>query len=217
MGDPREAGRNTGVTRRGFLASVLAAGAAGCAPAAVRVPPGETSISTVQPGQIPSQGERVAIRLKPEELFRALLTTPLQPNELPSGFTAKGKSAGNLDATAQALKAIGQVNVLVVEPDPRFLGMPSGAISYIVFPDAARGRDAYNIVANRSDSRTLTDFAYPAAFLIESSLTKTNICVVLVDNTYVAAVLTSSDQSPQQERTVQLAQAGVKHLQRVGR
>ena len=162
--------------------------------------------------------EKQAIRLKPEELFRALLTTPLENNELPPGFTSKGKSAGTLDATAQALKAIGQVNVLVVTPDPRFSGMPSGGISYTVFPDASRAKDAYNMLAKRPDSRTISDSPYPTAFLIEQSpFAKVNVCIVWVDNTFIAATLTSIDQTPQETNTVQLARAGVKHLQRVGR
>lgn len=166
----------------------------------------------------PAAPEKVAIRLKPEELFRALLTTPLQQNELPPGFTAKSKSAGTLDATAQTLKAIGQVNALVAENDPRFGGMPNGGISYTVFPDAANAKGAYDMFAKRSDSRTISDSPYPTAFFIEQSLfAKVSVCVVLVENTFIAATLTNIEQTPQETKTVQLAQAGITHLQKVGR
>lgn len=168
--------------------------------------------------QKPPSVEKVAIRLKPEELSRALLTTPLENKELPAGFTSKGKSAGTLDATAQALGAIRQVNVLVVEADPRFLGMPSGGISYTVFPNASSAKDAYDMFAKRPNSHTINDSPYPIAFLVEQSpFAKVNIGIALVGNTFIAATLTSIDQAPREEKTVQLAQAGIKHLQRVGR
>lgn len=187
----------------------------------------ETTIKPAQQAARPAEaqkssgsagGERVTIRLKPEELFRALLTTPFQPNELPPGFTAKSKSAGTLDATAQALKAIGQVNALVAENDPRFGGVPNVAISYTVFPDVTNAKGAYDVLAMSSNNKALADLGYPATVLIQSSfMVNVTICAVLVENTLIASMITSPAGTSQEAKAIMLAQIGLGHLRKVGR
>lgn len=64
-------------------------------------------------GQITSSEGKISISKKPEELFKALLTSPIAPNILPQGMISRGISAGEIDATGKALKEIGAVNITI--------------------------------------------------------------------------------------------------------
>lgn len=194
-------------------------------PAPTRVVPTAPPADTPRPTATPSKtGEKVAIRLKPEELFRGMRIAQFQPNELPFGYYLIGKSSGDLEETDQAFKAIGKVNVLLAAPSYSIPGVIMGPttfefISYTIFPDASRGQAAYDRSTKmRPNNLTLTDFAYPATYLVELSPgnVKNNICIVLVDNTFIKATVSSPTQDLQRERMIQLAQIGIKHLQRVG-
>lgn len=157
-------------------------------------------------------------RQSPEELYKSLLTTPIKEGAIPPGFTVRGISAGNLDATAQALKAVGLVNILVAENNPMFGGMPNGGISYTIFPSSKEAEGAYQVFAQRPNSSPLKDLGYTAVLVNEVTFFGTfPIAVALADNTVVATVLVGIGPAPQQSKIISLAKAGVEHFKRVKR
>lgn len=157
-------------------------------------------------------------RQSPEELYKSLLTTPIKEGDIPPGFTAKGISAGNLDATAQAFKAVGQVNALVAENNPMFGGRPNGGISYTIFPSSKETEGAYAMFSNRAGNRPVKDLGYSAVIFTEQFFASVTVCATSVDNVLVAVFLTSiGGDAAQQPKTISLAKAGIEHLKRVKR
>lgn len=157
-------------------------------------------------------------RQTPEELYKSLLTTPIKEADVPPGFAVRGISAGNLDATAQAFKTVGQVNILVAENNPMFGGMPNGGISYTIFPSSKEAKGAYQVLAQRPNSSALKDLGDTAVLVNEVTFFGTfPIAVALVDNTVVATMLAGIGTTPQQPRIISLAKAGVEHLKKVKR
>lgn len=157
-------------------------------------------------------------RQSPEELYKSLLTTPLKQGDLPPGFTVRGISAGNLDAAAQAFKAVGQVNALVAENNPMFGGMPNGGISYTIFPSSKEAEGTYAMLSNRAGNRPVKDLGYPAIVFTEQFFASVTVCAASVDNVLVAVFLTSiGGDATQQPKTISLAKAGIEHLKRTKR
>ena len=159
---------------------------------------------------------------KPEELFRTLLTTLISDNDLPPGFSSKGNSADNLDATAQAFKAIGKAKILVSDNDPRFGSMPNSAISYTVFPDRSGAKGTYDVFATQSTTssgrRNINIGQYPAIILSQPTFGATTTgCALVIDNVFVVSIITSVGQNPNEAGTVSLAESASSHLLRVGR
>lgn len=166
---------------------------------------------------LPASSE-ITIRKSPEELYRALLTTSPEFSNLPSGFSTRGNSAGTPDKTAQAFKAIGQVNVSVSDNDPRFMGVPNGSISYIIHPSPSEAKGAYDAMTNRSDKRLLTDFGYPTAIYFQEIYggSGTQICAVLVENILLVSLLTVVSATTDTEaKTIFLARKGLEHLKKI--
>lgn len=158
-------------------------------------------------------------RQNPEELYKSFLTTPLKQGDLPPGFTVKGISAGNLDATAQAFKAVGQVNALVAENNPMLGGRPNGGISYTIFPSSKEAEGTYAMLSNRAGNRPVKDLGYPAIVFAEQQFfASVTVCATSVDNVLVAVFLTRiGGDATQQPKTISLTKAGIEHLKRVKR
>jgi hypothetical protein len=182
-------------------------------------PPAPTARPKSPPEAQKPAASEVKLSKKPEELFKILLTTPFSNDKLPPGFTSKGSSAGNLDATLQALKAVGQVNILVSDNDPRFFGMPNGGIVYNIFPDNLGANQAYDIsLTHLSNPRTRPLLNGTITVGTQSTFGgPMHISITLVKNVLIASTLTLFDKNIQEARTIDLAQAGVEHLVKVGR
>lgn len=153
---------------------------------------------------------------QPEDLYKALLTTPLQSVSQPPGLTVRGNSAGQLDANAKAFKAIGVVNTGLVGSDQMVLW----GISYTVFPSDADAKGAFDVLATDSRaSPTQTMFTYPAVFVGAETVPPSVTCATLVDSVLVSGMMGSFDQrlSPSILRSyaVNLAETGVTHLRTV--
>lgn len=164
---------------------------------------------------------KVSISKKPEDLFRLLLTTAITPDELPTGMTARGNSVGNLDATMQTLKAVGQTNIVIEDSlSTPAKGMPNGGIGYNIFPDSSNAKAAYNlIIAQGSSSRTFDYLNYPVTVSVIPTMFGQQITLVtaLVDNIAVTAALINSNQITAETRSIELAKAAIGHLGRVGK
>lgn len=167
---------------------------------------------------------------KPDELFRTLLSTPIEQNSLPPGMRAMTYSAGTLDATSQALKAVGQVTIQISDGDPKFSGQPNGALSFTVFPDAESAKAAYNVLINSAGNKqSVEGFPYPTTSLgTEAFFVKIAITTMPAENVLMAAMLSdTSDYSGgysavkpakyKQNETNALAKSGLEHLRKVGR
>lgn len=87
-----------------------------------------------------------ALEKPPQDLFRSLLTTPFNPDEVPTGFTAGGIIVRDLDATTKAFNAVGRVEASFTSSDTIFGPTVPGqarnsstvpgmaGIAYILFP-----------------------------------------------------------------------------------
>ena len=170
--------------------------------------------------QKPAVEKKVSLSKKPEDLFHALLTTPVLQSELPEGIILKGKSVGNLNETTKALKAIGIINILFLENDPKLYGT-SGVISYTIFPNASGAKDAYNIFSPQfSNTRVLEYFPYPTTIGIEpflGSSSFTTVVITSIENVMAVATFIGLDPNAQEEKTIAIARAGLEHLIKVGR
>lgn len=185
------------------------------------------------PAPTPKTSERkVSVSKKPDELFRTLLSTPIEQSSLPPGMKTKTYSAGTLDATSQALKAVGQVNIQISDGDPKFSGQPDGALSFTVFPDAESARAAYNTIINSAEKKQAEEgFPYPTTSLGTEGFLggiKVIITTMPAENVLITAMLSDmpdysggySNAKParyKQNETIALAKSGVEHLRKVGR
>lgn len=163
-------------------------------------------------------GERVTIRLKPEELSRALLTTPLENNELPTGFTSKNHLVLVPTPTEKTLNALRKINV-GIETTQRSV---SAGIYYTVFSDNRDAKGLYNTMTTLSTNPVSLEkeFSYPAS-LIRYPTGLAIFAVVdstLVETLAITAPGSTGNQSNINEREIiVLAKAAIAHLQRVGR
>lgn len=176
--------------------------------------PGQQAAKPAE-AQKPAGGEKATIRLKPEELSRVLLTTPVQSNELPAGFTSRGNLVGELDETAQSLKAVAQRKMFLEEKTTAGEITGFGELNYTVFPSSSAAKDAYAVVAMRSGTKALKDFDSPT---IVSPGLRISI-ITTFDNVLVVASYFANDlpQHLQENKTIALIKAGLAHLQKVGR
>ncbi len=183
-----------------------------------------TSIPTPKPTETPKPvvENKISLSKKPEELFRALLTTLMQENELPSGMIARGNSAGNLDATAKALDAVGQVNIAIAGTDSS-LGISTSAISYTIFSKASYAKNAYDIVTQSLSNSRVLESVYPATISTQSLMGVLYMSIVVsqVDNVMLVVTLTEkADQVSQANaelNTVNLVDTARRQLAKVGR
>ncbi|MCL5961597.1 MAG: hypothetical protein M1358_20175 [Chloroflexi bacterium] len=104
----------------------------------------------------------------PQELLKALLTTPISADKLPQGVTVQGNSAGDPDATAKSFKAVGMVGIpftVASSRPPAYIGDNAGridgAFGYLVFPSASDAKGMYDIMLTQGSSRTVSGFGDP--------------------------------------------------------
>lgn len=194
--------------------------------------------SAKQEAPIPTLSEKtpegkISITKKPDQLFRALLSTAIEPNHLPSGMKAATYSAGTLDATSQALKAFGQANIGISDGDTKFKGKAHGSLSFTIFPDAETAKVVYDMTINSTENKRVAEnFSYPAASFSANAFmgvnAKISTTTLAAENVLIVAMLYDipnfSDQGfilaeakSKEEETIALAKAGLEHLQRVGR
>lgn len=150
-------------------------------------------------------------------MFKALLTTSIPDGILPQNVTLKEKSAGNLDDTARALKAIGQVNIILLDKNVlTVFDNPNGAIVYTIFPDASSAKSAYLTIANSTNSETeLKGFAFPA-FVFFSPWLAGPTFTMAFENVLVRAVIAGPDQDTLKKEAVILGKAASEYLKKVG-
>lgn len=184
----------------------------------------------------PAQSEnKTSISKTPDELYRALLTSPFPGNVFP-GFPGyipfkgnaerlplhffRGKSVGKLDETAQAFKAVGRVNVLVEDNNLQLSGLPTGTIYYTIFPNNSNAKSAYDaIVTSSNNAHGIKGFAYPTIALSESDFgISTTVISMQVENVLVATAYTGDDDPVNQEgKLIPLTKAALEHLGKVGK
>lgn len=139
----------------------------------------------------------------------------------PQGMSLKGISAGEIDATGKALKEVGAVNILI---DDTAITASYGSISYIgygIFPDASTAKSASELIGTHfGNGEVLIDFPYPAKIYSTANIygIATTAIVVSVENVTLVTSLTGIvDSYLAQSRSILLAQAAIKHLEKVGK
>lgn len=166
----------------------------------------------------PAVEKKIAISKKPDELYRTLLSSHFPDSMLPQNVTLKEKSAGNLDCDARTLKAIGQVNIILLDKNVlTVFDNPNGGIFYTIFPDASSAKSAYLMIANSTNSETeLKDFAFPA-FVFFSPFRAGPMFTMAFENVLVRAVIAGPDQDTYKKEAVILGKAASEYLKKVGR
>ena len=142
---------------------------------------------------------------------------------LPQNVTLKDKSAGNLDDTARALNAIGQVNIILLDKNLlTVFDNPNAGISYIVFPDNSSAKSAYEAIASSTNIRgfpvnktELKDFAYPALVFF-SPLYAGPTFIMAFENVLIKTVIAGPDSAPLNKEAIRLGRAATEHLKKVG-
>lgn len=175
---------------------------------------------TVKPTETkkPAVENKISISKKPDELYRTLLSSHFPDSMLPQNVTLKEKSAGNLDYDARTLKAIGQVNIILLDKNVlTVFDNPNGGIFYTIFPDASSAKSAYLMIANSTNSETeLKDFAFPA-FVFFSPFRAGPMFTMAFENVLVRAVIAGPDQDTYKKEAVILGKAASEYLKKVGR
>lgn len=170
----------------------------------------------------PNAENKISISKKPEELFRALLTNPISSDVLPQGMTSGGISAGEIDATGKALKVVGTVNILIQDS----VSIANGNVSYVVFPESSGAKSASEVIGTHfGNGEALIDFPYPAKIYTNAKIgfagLPTTLIIVSVENVTIVTFLTNAsftdtNANLRQARSILLAQAVIKHLEKVG-
>lgn len=178
-------------------------------------------LPTAKPAEAPKPAPTVESSLKPEELYRKLLSAQIDQNDLPPGFVPKGNQAGNLDQTAKAFSAVGQANILLSDNDPRLAGQPNAGLTYVIFPKPSDAKGAFEAFKAQS-TKTPQGFDYPAVFATVDLFggAKINVCSVLFDNVFVDGMFTTVSSTGlgnivAEDKTIALAKTGLKHLQKI--
>lgn len=169
----------------------------------------------------PAVEKKISLSKKPEELYRALLTSPISPNVLPQGMSSGGISAAEIDATGKALKQVGAVTIAIEDSVSQAVkGYPNGVTFYGIFSDSSTSKSASEIIGtNLQNGRTLKDFPYPAKVYTTESFFGVVIktLVMSVENVTVAVSITGTDTDILESRVILLTQAAIEHLGKVGK
>lgn len=173
--------------------------------------------------------EKKSLSKTPEGLYRALVTAPLT-KDLPSGMSVIGspqalsssdiynnmaKSFGGTAATPFSGGSVA-FNIDDDRSNPeKGLGKPNASVSFQVFTNNREATDSYNKNATRSEQvRPLKTFPYPA--LIEGPQYGQFTSSVYIESIVISVTIRGSDMKIVEQRTMDLAQSAIKHVQNVG-
>lgn len=169
----------------------------------------------------PAVEKKISISKKPEDLFRLLLITQIRQDELPSGMSSGGISAGEIDATGKALKQIGAVTIKIEDSiSTPARGTPNGGVVYAIFPDSSGAKSASEVIGTHlGNGQVLKDFPYPTKiYTIENFFgVITRVLITSAENVTVVATFTGTDSNLIQSRTIDLGHAAIEHLGKVGK
>lgn len=173
--------------------------------------------------------EKKSLSKTPEELYRALVSAPLT-KDLPSGMSVIGspQALSSSDIYNSVAKNFGQTAVIPfsggsvafnIDDDrsnpEKGLGKPNASVSFEVFTNNRETTDSYNKNATRSEQvRPLKTFPYPA--LIEGPQYDQFSSFVYIESIVISVTIRGSDMKIVEQRTIDLAQSAIKHLQNVG-
>jgi len=172
----------------------------------------------------PPVEKKISLSKKPDELYRALLTTPIPDGMLPQNVTLKTKSAGKPDATAQAFNPVGQIDIHLLDKNINTIfDAPNAFIFYIIFPNSSDAKSVYEAKAasTNSERREIKDFAYPAVVITESAIGNPPVTgfTMAFENVLIATQIVHWGQVTQvtQEReSIILAKAAIEYLKKAG-
>ncbi|MGI8552339.1 MAG: hypothetical protein ACR2PL_16365 [Dehalococcoidia bacterium] len=133
-----------------------------------------------------------------QELFKALLVTPITDSELPSGFTSAILSKSKVDADDGAYGAIGKIDLGISGPDPLDGG------GYVIFTDAAGAQADFMAAPALAGADPSLSISMPATYGIPTLLVTlinpfsqrtSAVCAMRVD-TVIVVGLAGSDANP---------------------
>lgn len=155
--------------------------------------------------------------MAPEELFNALLVSPIAPQDLPDGFAFHATSRGQTPQAAASALAIGLAVITLTGPDA------AQGIGYTAFPTADDARGFYERVSAASGGTRTGGFTpqgldYPTQCVEQTAQVSgqqvgQSMCYILLDNVIAQALSQqrSDTQRGNAETVTKLAHTAIRH------